>query len=170
MSREEIKQDPSEMLIRVINSYLNEIYQASPPNINWKSYDNPIHIDFDIKGGSKRDIKLDMAKNYLIIYTTNHILKLENHDDKDRVLFFVAHINEGLSLTGLDFNVDSGEFRYKSGQSFPRNSDFSRVLRYFNELHDAHFDKLQESIINFLHQRTLDPLESAKAFLNKIKS
>lgn len=170
MSREENKEDPKQMLNRVIDTYLNEKYLNNPPTKNWKPQENPILMDFEITGGSIREIKLDIAKNYLIIYTSNQTLKLENHDNRSRVLFFVAHINEGLSLTSLDFNVESGEFRYKSGQSFPRNSDFSRVLRYFNDLHDAHFEKLQESILNFLHDKTLDPLESAKAFLNKIKS
>jgi hypothetical protein len=131
--------------------------------------DNCELIEVSLTDTVRRQIKLDVGRSYLAVYTYDQQLRSERRENIDKLLQFVASINEGLSLTGLDYNLETTEFRYKSSQCFPKGVDFEPVLRFFYDLHDKHLPFLVHNIQNFLSNH-FDPTTPAKDFLNSIKT
>ena len=130
--------------------------------------DHALQIEYSLPYNARRIIKIDSQKNYVIIYTFDPTL-VPDLSNKDRIMYYVACVNEGCSLTGLELNIQKGSYRYKSSQAFPRGVDASAVIRHFLGLHDAEFPKLRDSIRE-LQGSSKEPLEAAKEFIKSIKN
>lgn len=125
-------------------------------------------IEWGMENGVYRTIKVDSRKSCVIVYTYVKGTSI-NEENQEKNMFFTAHVNEGLSVTGLELDLDHSQYRYKSSQAFPGRVDPTEVLNYFLALHDKHFPILREYIIK-LQGADVKPLECAQEFLESIKA
>jgi hypothetical protein len=130
--------------------------------------ENYDYVRYNLPYQAARLLKVDNQKGYVIMYTYDTGL-VPDAAQTERLLFFVAHVNNELVTTGLELDLDKPEFRYKSSQGFPRGVEVNGVLNYFSGLHDRHFPTLRNIIID-LQNNQKDPLESAKQFIKSIKN
>ena len=124
-------------------------------------------IDYSLPYSAMRQIRIDNQRNYVLVYTYDNAMVV-NIEEKDKVMLYAAHVNEGLSLTGLELNLERCQYKYKSSQAFPQHADPTEVVRYFIRLHDGHFPTLRSNINEF--ERTgKDPLVCAKELVKAIR-
>lgn len=123
-----------------------------------------------------REIKLDTVKNYICLLTHTD-LAIDFKTDRTKALFYVAYINEEFSVTCLDVDPETGEFKLKSSQSFPSGMNFAGILDYFWKRHTLEFPLIKESIIEFNSSisnphisDTFEPRNLAKDFHTKLNS
>jgi hypothetical protein len=170
MSKEKNNGEICTSLRNLIRSYFQEKGVLLEPDIKIIVNESLIKAEFNISRDVKREIKIDVDNYTYIMYTWNSKLKVEDAYLEDNAILYLAYINSNLNSTCLVFENESGIFRYKSSQVFPRNRDFYKLFYYFCKVHDVHFPLIEDSIKNFIDCDGGFNKENAEDFLIKLRS
>ena len=125
---------------------------------------------YQLKSGQfSHEIRLDVKKFYIAFYTYMPSTSIPFSTKRDQSLFYVAHINELLTVTSLDVNIQTGEYKLKSSQGFPKGMNFLRVLTYFLQRQLFEFPSLKSNIEEFCLSSS-EPYHLAKKFHSELNS
>jgi hypothetical protein len=120
------------------------------------------------------DLKIDTSKQYISLFTYNPSASpLPFSSKRQSTLFYVAYLNEFLTLTSLDVDTSSGLYKLKSSQGYPKGMNFISVLDYFWKRHELEYPLLHSNIEEFISScLTGDPDEQyhSKKFHSQLSS
>ena len=161
MNLDESERDPESIIQEFISSHN---LQQSPPDSKQLVKTYRFTSEF-----YSHEIRLDLNKFYIALFTYMPSTYIPFNTRREQSLFYVAHINELLTVTSLDVDVSSGEYKLKSSQGFPKGMNFLGVLNYFWQRHLFEFPRLKSNVDEFNASQS-DPDHLAKKFHSELNS
>ena len=125
-------------------------------------------IEYELDYNAKRYIQVNLKKNEALIYTYDPKFKFENVNE-EKLLDYTFKVNEGLTYTFIEVDLDALGFRYKSSASYPENLSLFPVVQFLLELHDNQFPKAREFLKDIGTMQVQNHGDFARAFMDFIK-
>lgn len=102
-------------------------------------------------------ITIDTRRSRLVIYSQNPDIRPTSEPAKQKLIPFLARVNELLLFGNLEMNYDSGEIRFKTSQMYLEDGDATGLIRFMLEQHSLVFPHICAGV-NELLTTDQDPL------------
>ena len=104
-----------------------------------------IIFEYELPFTAHRYIQIDLSKNTLLIYTYDPRFSFDI-SCKEILYNIAACINEEMTFSNVEIDMQSLNFRYKSSQIFPDDALLGPLLEAFTKIHNDQFEAVREQL------------------------